>query len=60
MMYLAAPAWMLMTVAAAAKIFEGDLAQVNIALGIAMFFIMFAVSRWCRSFAGMLDVATSC
>ncbi|MEO0820912.1 MAG: glucans biosynthesis glucosyltransferase MdoH [Pseudomonadota bacterium] len=55
-MYFGAPAWMLMTVAALSKMFESDPGQINIALGIAMFFIMFTVSL-VPKFAGMLDVA---
>ncbi|HSF96603.1 MAG TPA: glucans biosynthesis glucosyltransferase MdoH [Thermohalobaculum sp.] len=56
MMYLGAPAWMLMTAAAAAKLIEGDYSQVNLALGMAMFFIMFAVSL-VPKLMGMLDIA---
>jgi membrane glycosyltransferase len=56
MMYLGAPAWMLMTAAAATKLIEGDFAQVNLALGMAMFFIMFAVSL-VPKLMGMLDIA---
>jgi membrane glycosyltransferase len=56
MMYLGAPAWMLMTAAAAAKLIEGDYGQVDLALGIAMFFIMFAVSL-VPKLMGMLDIA---
>ncbi|MEM6934079.1 MAG: glucans biosynthesis glucosyltransferase MdoH, partial [Pseudomonadota bacterium] len=55
MMYLGAPAWMLMTVAAGAKLFETG-GGVNIAFGIAMFFIMFAVSL-VPKFMGLLDIA---
>lgn len=54
-MYLGAPAWMLMTCAAAAKVFEGDTGM-DLALGVAMFFIMFAVSL-VPKLAGLLDVA---
>jgi len=54
-MYLDAPAWMLMTCAAAAKVFEGD-SGMDLALGVAMFFIMFAVSL-VPKLAGLLDVA---
>lgn len=56
MMYLGAPAWMLMTVAAAAKLVEGDAAQVDLAFGVAMFFIMFAVSL-VPKLMGLLDIA---
>ncbi|MEM6905495.1 MAG: glucans biosynthesis glucosyltransferase MdoH, partial [Pseudomonadota bacterium] len=44
MMYLGAPAWMMMTVAATAKLAETNPGEINIAFGIAMFFIMVAVS----------------
>jgi membrane glycosyltransferase len=56
MMYMGAPAWMLMTVTAAAKLIEGDTAQVNLAFGIAMFFIMFSISL-VPKLMGMLDIA---
>jgi membrane glycosyltransferase len=56
MMYLGAPAWMLMTATAAAKLIEGDFGQVDMAFGIAMFFIMFAVSL-VPKLMGMLDIA---
>ena len=56
MMYMGAPAWMLMTATAAAKLIEGDAAQVDIAFGIAMFFIMFAVSL-VPKLMGLLDIA---
>ncbi|MEO1491103.1 MAG: glucans biosynthesis glucosyltransferase MdoH [Pseudomonadota bacterium] len=56
MMYLGAPAWMLMTVAAASKMIDGDVGGVDIAFGIAMFFIMFAVSL-VPKLLGMLDIA---
>jgi membrane glycosyltransferase len=55
MMYLGAPAWMLMTVAAASKVFEGDTGM-NAALGIAMFFVMITVSL-VPKLLGLLDVA---
>ncbi|MEM9145101.1 MAG: glucans biosynthesis glucosyltransferase MdoH [Pseudomonadota bacterium] len=58
MMYLAAPAWMLMTVAAAAKVFETDGGGLDAALGLAMFFIMFAVSL-VPKLAGLADIALS-
>jgi membrane glycosyltransferase len=58
MMYLAAPAWMVMTIAAAAKMVEGDIADINVVFGIAMFFIMFAVSL-VPKLLGMLDIALS-
>ena len=56
MMYMGAPAWMLMTATAAAKLIEGDGSQVDIAFGIAMFFIMFAVSL-VPKLIGLLDIA---
>jgi membrane glycosyltransferase len=56
MMYLGAPAWMLMTATAAAKLIEGDFGQVDMAFGIAMFFIMFAVSL-VPKLMGLLDIA---
>jgi len=60
MMYMGAPAWMLMTATASAKLIEGDGAQVDLAFGIAMFFIMFAVSL-VPKLMGLLDIAlTSC
>jgi len=56
MMYMGSPAWMLMTMTAAAKLAEGDVDDINIALGIAMFFIMFAVSL-VPKLLGILDIA---
>ena len=56
MMYLGAPAWMLMTVAAASKLVGGDAGGIDLAFGIAMFFIMFAVSL-VPKLMGMLDIA---
>jgi membrane glycosyltransferase len=56
MMYLGAPAWMLMTATASAKLIEGDFGQVDLAFGIAMFFIMFAVSL-VPKLMGLLDIA---
>lgn len=56
MMYLAAPAWMLMTLAAAWKLLVGDIAGIDFALGMAMFFIMFAVSLFPK-IAGWFDIA---
>lgn len=56
MMYMGAPAWMLMTIAAAAKLAEGDVDSINLAFGIAMFFIMFAVSL-VPKLLGILDIA---
>ncbi|MEO0622934.1 MAG: glucans biosynthesis glucosyltransferase MdoH [Pseudomonadota bacterium] len=56
MMYLAAPAWMLMTMAAASKVFETNGGGIDAALGIAMFFIMFAVSL-VPKLAGLADIA---
>ncbi|MEM7508034.1 MAG: glucans biosynthesis glucosyltransferase MdoH [Pseudomonadota bacterium] len=56
MMYIGAPAWMLMTLAAAWKIVEGMPADINAALAIAMFFIMFTVSL-VPKLIGLLDIA---
>ena len=56
MMYMGAPAWMLMTATAAAKLVEGDAGQVNLAFGVAMFFVMFAVSL-VPKLMGLLDIA---
>ncbi|MEM7056602.1 MAG: glucans biosynthesis glucosyltransferase MdoH [Pseudomonadota bacterium] len=56
MMYFGAPAWMLMTSAAAWKLFEGGSGGIDLAFGIAMFFIMFAVSL-IPKLMGLLDVA---
>jgi len=56
MMYLGAPAWMLMTLAAASKLFGADAQGIDLAFGIAMFFIMFAVSL-VPKLLGMLDTA---
>ncbi|MEO1000758.1 MAG: glucans biosynthesis glucosyltransferase MdoH, partial [Pseudomonadota bacterium] len=55
MMYMGAPAWMLMTIAAAAKLLEGPEAGVNLAFAISMFFIMLAVSL-VPKIAGWTDV----
>jgi len=55
MMYFGAPAWMLMTIAAASKLVTGD-AGIDLALGMAMFFVMIAVSL-VPKFLGMLDIA---
>ncbi|MEX2518279.1 MAG: glucans biosynthesis glucosyltransferase MdoH [Paracoccaceae bacterium] len=56
MMYFGAPAWMLMTVAAASKIYSADLLEVDFAFALSMFLIMFAVSLFPKV-AGWLDVA---
>lgn len=56
MMYFGAPAWMLMTVAAASKIYSADLMQIDFAFAVSMFLIMFAVSLFPK-IAGWLDVA---
>ncbi len=56
MTYVSAPAWMLMTVVAAVKLIDGDASEVNLPLGIAMFFIMFAISL-APKLMGLLDVA---
>ncbi|RED12112.1 glucans biosynthesis glucosyltransferase MdoH [Pontivivens insulae] len=55
MMYFGAPAWMLMTGAAAFKLMEGDFQQVNLAFGLSMFFIMVAMSLFPK-IAGWIDV----
>ncbi len=55
MMYFAAPAWMLMTVAAGSKLFAPD-TGVDAAMGIAMFFVMISVSL-VPKLAGLLDIA---
>lgn len=54
-MYLGAPAWMLMALAAVAKIFSGDVG-IDVALGTAMFFGMLLVSL-APKVVGLLDVA---
>ncbi|MGF1445433.1 MAG: glucans biosynthesis glucosyltransferase MdoH [Pikeienuella sp.] len=54
-MYFGGPAWMLMTVAASSKLFFPD-EGVNVAMGIAMFFIMISVSL-VPKLAGLLDIA---
>ena len=56
MMYFGAPAWMVMTVAAASKMIDGDAGGIDLAFGIAMFFIMFAVSL-VPKLMGLLDIA---
>jgi membrane glycosyltransferase len=56
MMYMGAPSWLLMTSTAAVKLIEGDAGQVNLAFGMAMFFIMFGVSL-IPKLMGMLDIA---
>ena len=56
MMYFGAPAWMLMTLAAASKLVEGNAGDIDLAFGIAMFFIMFAVSL-VPKLMGLLDIA---
>lgn len=56
MMYFGAPAWMLMTIAAASKLVAEDAGGIDLAFGIAMFFIMFAVSL-VPKMLGLLDIA---
>ena len=56
MMYFGAPAWMLMTAAAASKLVIIDEGGIDLAFGIAMFFIMFAVSL-VPKMMGLLDIA---
>ncbi len=55
-MYFGAPAWMLMTLAATAKIFVGEAGDVDLAFGVAMFLVMFAMSLVPKA-AGWIDVA---
>jgi membrane glycosyltransferase len=55
MMYFGAPAWMLMTLAAGSKMVDGDHGGIDFAFGIAMFFIMFAVSLVPKAL-GMIDI----
>ena len=55
-MYFGAPAWMLMTSAAAFKLFEADYMDIDFAFAVSMFFIMFAVSLFPK-IAGWLNVA---
>jgi membrane glycosyltransferase len=55
-MYMGAAAWMAMTAAAVLKLAEGDAADIDLALGITMFFIMFSVSL-APKVAGWIDVA---
>ena len=55
-MYFGAPAWMLMTVAAASMLLTGGSGGIDLAFGIAMFFIMFAVSL-VPKLMGLLDIA---
>ncbi|MDT8344495.1 MAG: glucans biosynthesis glucosyltransferase MdoH [Thermohalobaculum sp.] len=55
MMYFAAPAWMVMTSAAATRMARGDVTDINLVFGIAMFVIMFAVSL-VPKMLGMLDI----
>ncbi|MGB0505761.1 MAG: glucans biosynthesis glucosyltransferase MdoH [Pikeienuella sp.] len=56
MMYFGAPAWMLMTSAAAFKLFDTDVMDIDAAFAISMFFIMFAVSLFPK-IAGWIDIA---
>ena len=55
MMYLGAPAWMGMTAAAAWKMATGE-GGIDVALGMAMFFVMIAVSL-VPKLLGLLDIA---
>lgn len=55
-MYFGAPAWMLMTSAAAFKLFDNDIMDIDFAFAISMFFIMFAVSLFPK-IAGWIDIA---
>jgi len=56
LMYFGAPAWMLMTCAAATKLIFPDPGGIDFAFGAAMFFIMFAVSL-VPKLMGLLDIA---
>ncbi|MEO1329658.1 MAG: glucans biosynthesis glucosyltransferase MdoH [Pseudomonadota bacterium] len=56
MMYLAPPAWMLMTALGAFKVFEADIGSFDPVLGVFMFFAMFAMSL-APKVAGAIDVA---
>ncbi len=56
MMYFGAPAWMLMTLAAASMLVWPTDGGIDLAFGIAMFFIMFAVSL-VPKLLGLLDIA---
>ncbi|MFO7853762.1 MAG: glucans biosynthesis glucosyltransferase MdoH [Paracoccaceae bacterium] len=55
-MYFGAPAWMLMTATAAAKIPLGETGQIDFAFGFAMFLVMFGMSL-VPKIAGWIDVA---
>ncbi|MEM7524827.1 MAG: glucans biosynthesis glucosyltransferase MdoH [Pseudomonadota bacterium] len=55
-MYFGAPAWMLMTSAAAMKLLEADYMDIDFAFAVSMFFIMFAVSLFPK-IAGWIDIA---
>ncbi|WP_218139758.1 glucans biosynthesis glucosyltransferase MdoH [Oceanicella actignis] len=55
-MYLAAPAWMLMTATAAFKLLEGGAGQVDAAFAASMMLVMFSVSLFPK-IAGWIDVA---
>lgn len=56
MMYLGAPAWMALTLAAVAKLSEGSAAEVDFAFGVAMFFVVLALSL-VPKLVGLLDIA---
>ncbi len=56
MMYLAPPAWMLMTALGAVKVYETDVGDFDPRLGVALFFAMFAMSL-APKIMGALDVA---
>ena len=56
MMYFGAPAWMVMTGTAAIKLMGGVEAQVNLAFGLSMFFVMIGMSLFPK-IAGWIDVA---
>lgn len=56
MMYMGAPAWMIMTAAASFKLMHGIQEQVNLAFGLSMFFVMIGMSLFPK-IAGWIDVA---
>lgn len=58
LMYLAAPAWMVMTIATAGKAAVGDFHMVDIDLGIALFIAVFVMSL-APKLAGFADAALS-
>lgn len=55
-MYFGGPAWILMTLAAASKVFVVETGEIDRILGVAMFFIVFSVSL-APKIAGWIDTA---